>query len=65
MQHTYKSAISKTEWREADACFANAICEGRLSQNEKSSHYAGNYMYMGTVNGRDQFKHINTREYLI
>ncbi len=44
--------------------FGKAIQEHRLSDNPQSSRFAGNFMYMGTWNGRDQFKHIQTREYL-
>ncbi len=44
--------------------FDNAILVGRLSDNPRSSRFAGLFMYMGTMNGRDLFKNINTREYL-
>lgn len=44
--------------------FNEAIKEGRLSADPKATNYAGRYMYMGTVEGRDQFKHIDTRQYL-
>ncbi len=46
------------------AAFDNAILVGRLSDNPRSSRFAGLFMYMGTLNGRDLFKNINTREYL-
>ena len=44
--------------------FNEAIQAGRLSSDPTATNYAGHYMYMGTVAGRDQFKHINTRQYL-
>lgn len=45
--------------------FEKAIKEGRLSDNESDTNYAGQYMYMGTdVHGTDLFKHIDTRQYL-
>ncbi len=44
--------------------FDNAIKEGRLSNDETAPNFAGNYMYMGTKNGRDLFKHVETRQYL-
>lgn len=44
--------------------FEKAITDGRLSADPKKSNYAGYYMYMGTDNGKDLFKHINTRYYL-
>ena len=42
-----------------DVVFQQAIAEGRMSLTN-----ADMYMYMGTRNGVDMFKHINTREYL-
>lgn len=44
--------------------FKKAIKEGRLSKNPKDSNYAGNYMFMGRWNGKDEFKHHETRLYL-
>ena len=43
--------------------FAQAIIDGRLSSCPTSPVYGGKFMYMGTYNGKDQFKHINTRRY--
>jgi len=48
--------------RNPQDAFDQAIAEGRLSADEDDTHYAGNYMYMGTVNGCDTFKHIDTRQ---
>ena len=44
--------------------FDEAIAAGRLSGEESADNFAGNYMYMGSVKGTDQFKHIATRRYL-
>lgn len=49
---------------EVSAAFDRAIADGRLSKDEKSPNWAGNYMFMETVDGIDQFKHSDTREYL-
>jgi hypothetical protein len=53
------------EWKDdPQAVFEEAIRGGRLSANARDAHYAGRYMYMGTQNGRDLFKHRDTRQYL-
>jgi len=45
--------------------FETAIEAGRLSADEYSTIYAGNYMYMFTNDaGVSQFKHNSTRQYL-
>lgn len=44
--------------------FADAIREGKLNTDPSSDLYAANWMYMGTINGEDQFKNIMTRKYL-
>lgn len=44
--------------------FNSAINEGRLSDLPMDNNYAGNYMYMGRYNGKDQFKNSLTREYI-
>lgn len=56
---------------DTDAAFEQAIAEGRLCERSASrapyeSHapYADEYMYMGTLDGRDTFKHSTTRLYL-
>jgi hypothetical protein len=51
-------------FRNSQVAFADAIAQGTLSVSRDADAYAGNYMYMGTANGRDAFKNINTREYL-
>ena len=48
------------EWKEdTQAVFEKAVRNGVLSPAT-----VGDYMYMGTVNGQDQFKHRMTRQYL-
>jgi hypothetical protein len=42
-----------------DEVFERAISEGRMSFINANA-----YMYMGTRDGIDMFKHIDTREYL-
>jgi len=49
---------------EMQKIFRNALKTGRLSKNKKSKKYVGNYMYMGTINGKDEFKHAETRKYI-
>jgi len=51
-------------YNDPQQAFNKAIQEGRLSADAKASNYAGNYMYMGTQNGKDFFKHIMTRNYI-
>lgn len=50
---------------DAQACFEQAIKEGRLSINPKDKNFAGDYMYMGTtaMTDKDLFKNILTRKY--
>ena len=47
-----------------DQAFDTAISSRRLSADPTSSLFAGHWMYMGTVNGVDTFKHSETRRYL-
>lgn len=54
----------KPEFKNPQQVFEQAIARGILSADSSSKLYAGNYMYMGTVDGQDQFKNIDTREYL-
>ena len=51
-------------FRNAQEAFEDAIKSGLLSPNEQSRYFAGRYMYMGSRDGGDLFKHIDTREYL-
>ncbi len=50
-------------FRDSQKAFDEAIQQGRLSTDAKAPNFAGNYMYMGTDNGRDLFKNIETRSY--
>lgn len=58
------NAADQPSFRPAADAFRLAILTGRLSNNPTSTVYAGKYMYMGTWNGVDAFKSIDTREYL-
>jgi len=49
---------------DVQAVFAQAIDARRLSADPRDWNYAGHYMYMGTDNGIDAFKHGVTRLYL-
>lgn len=59
-----KSIFSEIDFQNPDESFDKAIEEGLLSADTDAANYAGNYMYMGHVNGVAQFKHIDTRNYL-
>ncbi len=51
-------------FKDPEEVFDEAIKNGRLSDTPGEENYAGRYMYMGTWDGIDTFKHIMTREYL-
>lgn len=51
-------------FRNAQEAFKNAIKRGVLSESKHAANFAGLYMYMGTLNGADQFKHKLTRKYI-
>lgn len=54
-----------TTFKTASLAFQEAIAKGRLSLDQSAENYAGHYMYMFTsTDGVDQFKHIDTRQYL-
>ena len=52
------------DYKESSQAFEEAIAAGRLSDKPAANNYAGHYMYMGTHDGVDLFKHIDTRQYL-
>lgn len=52
-------------FKDSITAFVEAIESGDLSETEESENFAGNYMYMGTWGKVDQFKHVDTREYLV
>ena len=57
--------FEKMSFRPARDAFEDAISQGRLTaQREWGKHYVEDYMYMGTAEGVDLFKHIMTRQYL-
>ena len=51
-------------FQDAPFAFNEAIASGRLSTDKHAANYAGHFMYMGTVDGLDQFKNITTRQYI-
>ena len=55
---------SNPVFKDSHLAFEEAIRAGRLSADQQSPLYAGNYMYMGTWDGLDAFKHVDTRQYL-
>lgn len=59
-----KTAAAPPTFKNPNQAFETAIAQGRLTDVASAPHYAGRYMYMGTVNDKDLFKHILTREYL-
>jgi hypothetical protein len=64
-----KAGVASTQanaptFNDPATAFAKAIAKGRLSTSPSAEAYAGNYMYMGTVGGHDQYKDIQTRRYL-
>ena len=56
--------MKHTEYGDPREAFDRAIREARLSDNPRSCRYAGRFMYMGRWDRADQFKHIETRQYL-
>ncbi len=50
-------------FKNAQLAFEEAINQCRLSKNPAAVNYAGKYMYMGTWDGKDTFKNIDTRKY--
>ncbi len=51
-------------FNDGTAAFDAAIASGRLSAHPSSPVYAGHFMYMGTNEHGDMFKHCDTRRYL-
>ena len=51
------------EYRTKSA-FLNALLCERLSHDRHADNYVGDYMYMFEEDGKDFFKHIDTRKYL-
>ena len=55
---------TRMEYRDSAQAFDDAIAAGKLTTDPEDELYAGAWMYMVTINGEDQFKHIATRRYL-
>ena len=51
-------------FKHSQKAFEEAIHAGRLSADPQSPVYAGKFMYMGTWDLVDRFKHVETRKYL-
>lgn len=53
------------KFRNSQHAFEKAIKNGLLSALPTDSNFAGKFMYMHTEDdGRDAFKHIDTRQYI-
>ena len=63
-EHTRKSRHTQPIFGNGADAFQRAIKGGALSNVPTRPNYAGLYMYMGTWDGVDKFKNINTRTYL-
>ena len=51
--------------RDSQEAFKEAIQHGYLETiDHNNNKYAGDYMYMHTIENTDYFKNINTREYM-
>ena len=59
------SNLQPTHLSEADKAFEKALKIGILSRTPGSYNYVNNYMFMGFYKGKDQFKNIYTRKYLV
>jgi len=51
--------------QESRKAFDKAISDKRLSNDPNADNYAGGYMYMGNHEGKDHFKNIITRDYIL
>ena len=52
------------EFKDPQVAFNEAIEAGIFSTDPQHTNFAGNWMYMGTHFGVNQFKHNDTRKYL-
>ena len=55
--------MNHTCLRDPQQAFRDAIQQGLLSEDPASPVFADDFMYMGTIGGRDGFKHVATRQY--
>ena len=51
-------------FRDPQEAFNSALARSQFNRTAASPKYVGRFMYMGTWDGKDQFKDINTRRYL-
>jgi hypothetical protein len=51
-------------FKHSKKAFEEAIASGTLSADPKSALYYERFLYMGTWDGVDRFKNIETRKYL-
>ena len=56
-----KHLMRKAYMCDPTKCFDHAIIEGVLSDDEMAHNFAGDYMYMGSTETFDCFKHIAQR----
>lgn len=56
--------MENVKYKNINETFRYHIGRGKLSMNESDTYYVGNYMYMGTWDGCDWFKHIITLKYI-
>jgi hypothetical protein len=52
------------EWSDPVAARDHAIKAGRLSTDSNAPNYFGDYQYRGSQNGKDVFRHRETRRRL-
>ena len=50
--------------KHSQQAFEEAIASGTLSADPQSDLYVGRFAYMGTWDGIDRFKHVETLQYL-
>ncbi|KKN79637.1 hypothetical protein LCGC14_0338410 [marine sediment metagenome] len=63
-EHSRESRHKQPIFGNSVDAFQRAIKRGALSNVPTRPNYAGLYMYMGTVDGVDKFKHTETRRYI-
>ena len=49
---------------QSEQAFEQALEVGLLNKEPSSPRFVGDYMYMATMDGKHQFKHIITRKYI-
>lgn len=58
---TTKAYMKKAYMCDPTRCFDHAIAEGALSLDEMAENFAHDFMYMGSTETFDCFKHIEQR----